>query len=195
MFQDPFNWEALRIINIFPSWEGMFTAAVQHTLHNYGCSQKNSAQYRGAWKSLLIFHNCFLSKSKRTEVMMRKHRSHQTSVSVGGNGGLDPGDVVANLGVNSGIAPLGASNTPGNNALQLSVADHGTTRVSLCTQRVWTFRKWHQPKQWARGPRDHWLWRKPCQVYCAQKFYQGCFWFTLSAWCHQAWLELQGHHS
>lgn len=79
--------------------------------------------------------------------MMRKYRSHQTSILVGGNGGLDPGDVVANLGVNSGIAPLGTSITPGDNALELSIADHGTAGISLCTQRVRIFSKWHQPEQ------------------------------------------------
>lgn len=79
--------------------------------------------------------------------MMREYRSHQTSVSVGSNGGLDPRDVVANLGVNPGVALLGTSNTPGNNALELSVADHGTAGISLHTQRVWTFSKWNVPKQ------------------------------------------------
>lgn len=80
-------------------------------------------------------------------MMMRKYRSHQRSVSVGGHGGLDPGDVVANLGVNSGIALPGTSDTPGNNALELSIADHGTAGISLCTQGIWIFSKWHQPEQ------------------------------------------------
>lgn len=50
---------------------------------------------------------------------------------VGGHGVANPADVVADLGVDSGLVPLGAAITPGHNTLQLTVAHHGATRVSL----------------------------------------------------------------
>ena len=51
--------------------------------------------------------------------------------SVGGHGVANPGVVVADLGVHSGLVPLGAAITPGHHSLQLTVAHHGASRVSL----------------------------------------------------------------
>lgn len=50
---------------------------------------------------------------------------------VGGHGVLDPGSVVADLGVDTGLVPLGAAVSPGHDTLQLTVAHHGATGVSL----------------------------------------------------------------
>lgn len=44
---------------------------------------------------------------------------------------MDPGDIVADFGVDARVALLGTSNPPRDNALELPVADHGTTGVSL----------------------------------------------------------------
>ena len=54
---------------------------------------------------------------------------------VGGHGVANPGVVVADLGVDSGLVPLGAAITPGHHTLQLTVAHHGATRVSLIGRR------------------------------------------------------------
>lgn len=43
----------------------------------------------------------------------------------------DPGVVVADLGVDAGLVPLSAAVTPGDDALQLAVADDGAAGVSL----------------------------------------------------------------
>lgn len=55
--------------------------------------------------------------------------------SVGGHGVADPGAVVADLGVDAGLVPLGTAVTPGDHALQLTVAHHGATGVSLSGHR------------------------------------------------------------
>lgn len=54
---------------------------------------------------------------------------------VGGHGAADPGGVVADLGVDSRIVPLGAAITPGHHSLQLIVAHHGAARVTLIAHR------------------------------------------------------------
>ena len=54
---------------------------------------------------------------------------------VGGHGAADPGVVVADLGVDSRLVPLGAAIAPGHHTLQLTIAHHGATRVSLIGQR------------------------------------------------------------
>lgn len=50
---------------------------------------------------------------------------------VGGHGVADPGVVVADLGVDTRPVPLGTAITPGHNALKLTTAHHGATRVTL----------------------------------------------------------------
>lgn len=54
---------------------------------------------------------------------------------VGGHGAADPGVVVADLGVDSRLVPLGAAVTPRHDTLKLTVAHHGATRVSLIGRR------------------------------------------------------------
>jgi len=59
-------------------------------------------------------------------------RSHEAVwLSVGCNGFLDPVNVIADLGVNSGIAFQSTSNSPGHNSLQFSIAHNWSTRVTL----------------------------------------------------------------
>lgn len=53
---------------------------------------------------------------------------------VAGHGGADPGVVVADLGVDSRLVPLGAAIAPGHHTLQLAVAHHGATGVTLRAQ-------------------------------------------------------------
>lgn len=50
---------------------------------------------------------------------------------VGSDGLLNPAHVVADLGVDTRLPFLSTANTPGDNALKLSVADHRPTRVTL----------------------------------------------------------------
>lgn len=50
---------------------------------------------------------------------------------VGGHGVVDPSVVVADLGVDARPVLLGAAITPGHNALKLTIAHHGATRVTL----------------------------------------------------------------
>lgn len=54
---------------------------------------------------------------------------------VGRHGAANPRVVVADLGVDSRLVPLGAAITPGHHALQLTIAHHGATRVSLTGRR------------------------------------------------------------
>jgi len=54
---------------------------------------------------------------------------------VGGHGAADPAVVVADLGVDSRLVPLGAAITPGHHTLQLTVAHHGATGVTLMGRR------------------------------------------------------------
>lgn len=54
---------------------------------------------------------------------------------VGGHGAANPGVVVADLGVDTRLVPLGTAITPGHHTLQLTVAHHGATRVSLIGHR------------------------------------------------------------
>lgn len=50
---------------------------------------------------------------------------------VGSHGVLDPSHVVADLGVDTRFALHGTAIAPGDNALELSIADHRATRVTL----------------------------------------------------------------
>lgn len=50
---------------------------------------------------------------------------------VGGHGAADPGVVVADLGVDTRLVPLSAAVTPGHHTLELTVAHHGATGVTL----------------------------------------------------------------
>lgn len=54
---------------------------------------------------------------------------------VGGHGVADPAVVVADLGVDTRVVPLGTAVTPGDHTLQLTAAHHGAARVSLSGQR------------------------------------------------------------
>lgn len=54
---------------------------------------------------------------------------------VGGHGAANPGVVVADLGVDTRLVPLGTAGTPGHHTLQLTVAHHGATRVFLIGHR------------------------------------------------------------
>ena len=54
---------------------------------------------------------------------------------VGGHGAANPGVVVADLGVDSRLVPLGTAITPGHHALQLTIAHHGATGISLTGRR------------------------------------------------------------
>lgn len=58
------------------------------------------------------------------------------SGSVGTDRALNPGDVVANLGVDSWMAFLGTSHPPGDNSLELPIAHNRATRVSLNKKRM-----------------------------------------------------------
>ena len=62
-------------------------------------------------------------------------------ISVGGHGAVDPGVVVADPGVDSRPVPLGTAVAPGHHTLQLTVAHHGATRVSLIGHRQRTRRE------------------------------------------------------
>ena len=50
---------------------------------------------------------------------------------VGSNSLLNPVHIVADLGVHTRVIPLGTAIAPGDNALELSIADHRATRVTL----------------------------------------------------------------
>ena len=50
---------------------------------------------------------------------------------VGGDGLPNPAHVVADLGVDTRLPFLSTASTPGDNALERSVADHRPTRVTL----------------------------------------------------------------
>lgn len=50
---------------------------------------------------------------------------------VGGHGALDPGVVVAHLGVHTGLVPHSAAVAPGHNTLQSSAADDWAAGVTL----------------------------------------------------------------
>lgn len=61
---------------------------------------------------------------------------------VGSLGAGDPGVVVADLGVDTGVVPQGTAVSPGDNTLELSIADHGATRVTLRKEKnMFQFRK------------------------------------------------------
>ena len=78
------------------------------------------------------------------------HRAvHMLTCLVGTNGLLNPAHVVADLGVDTRFAFLSTANTPGDNALELSVADHRATRVTLC-KREETVRTPNYAKMGAR---------------------------------------------
>ncbi len=55
---------------------------------------------------------------------------------VGVDGGVDPRDVVADLGIDTRFVPLGTAVTPGHNTLQPVAAHHWATRVTLQATRV-----------------------------------------------------------
>ena len=48
---------------------------------------------------------------------------------------MNPGFVVADLGVNSGLVPLGAALIPGHHTLQLIVTHQRATRVTLTERK------------------------------------------------------------
>ena len=48
-----------------------------------------------------------------------------------GNGVLNPVHIVADLGVHTRVVLQGTAIAPGDNALELSIANHRTTRVTL----------------------------------------------------------------
>lgn len=73
-----------------------------------------------------------MSKTEENEEE-EKQVTENKSVSVGRHSCFDPGDIIANLSVNPRIASLRASNTPGNNALELPIADDRTAGIPLCT--------------------------------------------------------------
>lgn len=54
---------------------------------------------------------------------------------VGGHGVLDPGVVVADLGVHTGLVLHSAAVTPGHNTLQSTVADDRAAGVTLNQRR------------------------------------------------------------
>lgn len=62
---------------------------------------------------------------------LREDVSSSLDQLVGGHGAADPGSVVADLGVDTRLVPLGTAVTPGHNTLQLTIAHHGATGVSL----------------------------------------------------------------
>lgn len=53
------------------------------------------------------------------------------SISVGSDGTLDPGDIVTDFSVDSGVAFLRTTNSPGDNPLELPIADYWATRIPL----------------------------------------------------------------
>lgn len=55
---------------------------------------------------------------------------------VGGYGLLNPVHKVADPGVDTRIVLLGAAIAPGDDSLELSIADHGATRVTLGRKKV-----------------------------------------------------------
>lgn len=55
---------------------------------------------------------------------------------VGGHGTANPGVVVADLGIDSRLVPLGTAIAPGHHTLQLTVAHHGATRVTLTESKI-----------------------------------------------------------
>ncbi len=57
--------------------------------------------------------------------------SKQSGSLVGVHGVSDPGGEVADLGIDTRFVPLGTAITPGHNTLQLVVAHHWATRVTL----------------------------------------------------------------
>lgn len=66
-------------------------------------------------------HSHFIS------IMMAEGRA----LAVSSNGLLNPVHVVADLGVDPRLALLGTAVAPGHNALELSIAGHRATRVTL----------------------------------------------------------------
>lgn len=50
---------------------------------------------------------------------------------VGSNCALNPAHVVADLGVHTRVIFQGTAIAPGDDTLEFSIADHGTTRVTL----------------------------------------------------------------
>ena len=61
----------------------------------------------------------------------RADASYSPDDLVGRHGALDPGDVVADLGVDTGLVPLSTAVSPGHHTLQTTAAHHGATRVTL----------------------------------------------------------------
>lgn len=59
------------------------------------------------------------------------HIKRKASVSVGSYVCIDPVGVFADFGVDSRIARQGTTYTPGDNALEHSITNHGATRISL----------------------------------------------------------------
>lgn len=55
---------------------------------------------------------------------------------VAGHRRLNPVHEIADLGVDARFVLLGAAVTPGDNSLELVVADHGATRVALGSKKV-----------------------------------------------------------
>lgn len=53
------------------------------------------------------------------------------SVSVGRHSRFNPGNIIANLSVNTRITFLCTSKAPGNNTLKLTIADYWTTGIPL----------------------------------------------------------------
>lgn len=62
---------------------------------------------------------------------MNHIKRKEKSVSVGSYVFIDPVGVFANFSVDSRIARQGTTYTPGDNALEHSITNHGTTRISL----------------------------------------------------------------
>lgn len=55
---------------------------------------------------------------------------------VGAHGASDPAGIVADLGIDTRIIPLGTAVTPGHDTLKLVVAHHGATGVTLQSRSV-----------------------------------------------------------
>ena len=57
-------------------------------------------------------------------------------LAVLGHGLLNPVHEVTDLGVHTGLVLQGTAIAPGDDSLELSIADHGATRVTLGTKKT-----------------------------------------------------------
>lgn len=96
---------------------------ITHITHNFGCVHHDFGHH--------CWHCMVHSSSNISESLPLSRVLHL----VGGHGAANPGVVVADLGVDSRLVPLGAPVTPGHHTLQLIVAHHRATGVTLTGHR------------------------------------------------------------